>query len=175
MVVVLLGILLAATIPFSLKFLTRLRIENFATQISSLIQSTRGRAIRDNVDRAVEWGKIHGTGTDDAISGFVGVGSATTAPVILSLEESGLIADQTAECFDIDDDGTADRILGPLTYDATGIAGTGATTSFAAFCFRDPSGNALQVTIDTPSGPPKIRKLLKSGEWAEERWKWEWY
>ena len=94
----------------------------------------------------------------------------TAESVFMWLEEQGLTPYTAASCLDFDDDGVDNHTLGALTY-----GGTGTTDDLVAFCFEDGSGNVMMVSVDTPSGPPKIRKLIPSGKFSEQPWEWEWY
>ena len=169
-IVVIIGIVAAIAVPITLQQLNRLRVESFADQASSLIQSTRGRAIRDNAEHAVDWADLDLDTNLDAISGVTGLGAATSEAVTLSLFERGLVIYTDASCLAESTDGKA-HVAPPLVYDGTGTA-----DDLVAFCIEDTNGNVLQVAIDTPGGPPKVRKFLPAaGKFSPEVWQWEWY
>ncbi len=169
-IVLIIGIMVVIAIPLTLRQLTRLRIEGFAEQTSSLMQATRGRAIRDNADHTVEWVDLDSDTVLDAISGVTGLGVETSEAVTLSFAERGLSINNDAPCLAETTDGKA-HVAPPLSYDSRGTA-----NDLVAFCLEDPAGNILQIAVDTPGGPPKIRKYLPAaGKFSPEVWEWEWY
>ncbi len=169
-IVMIVGIVVVIAVPITLRTLTRMRIESFADQASSLIQATRGRAIRDNKDHTVEWADNDGDGIDDSISGVTGLGAETSQAVALSFRERGLAIYNAAPCLAATTGGKT-HVAPPLVYDGQGTA-----SDLVAFCLEDPGGNVLQIAIDTPGGPPKVRKYLPAvGKFSPEVWQWEWY
>ncbi len=169
-IIVIIGIVAVIAVPITLQTLTRMRIESFADQASSLIQATRGRAIRDNADHTVEWADDDGDGFDDAISGVTGLGAETSQAVALSFRARGLAIYSGAPCLAETTDGKT-HVAPPLIYDGQGTA-----DDLVAFCVEDPNGNILQIAVDTPGGPPKVRKYLPAdGKFSPEVWQWEWY
>ena len=168
-VVLIVGIMAVIAVPLTLRQLVRLRIEGFADQATSLLQATRGRAIRDNEDYSVAWADLDGDTVLDAMTGVSGLGAATTEAATLSLAERGLTVYTDVPCLAATTDGNT-HDPAPVTFDSRGVA-----DQLTAFCFEDPNGNVLQVAIDTPGGPPKVRKLLASNQFSPETWQWEWY
>lgn len=170
MIVMIIGIMVVIAGPLTLRLLVRMRAESFADQAVSLFQSTRSRAIRDNALHTVEWVDQDGDTVLDALSGVTGLGAGTSQSVNLALAERGLAVYSAASCLAATTDGKT-HVAGPLVYDGKGVA-----DRLAAFCFEDPNGNVLQVAVDSPSGPPKVRKFLPAtGKFSPETWQWEWY
>ena len=169
-IVMIVGIMAVIAVPLTMRQLVRIRIESFADQAVSLLQSTRGRAIKDNTDYVSEWVDDAGDTVLDALSGITGLGGGTSQAVTLSLPERGLTVYDDAPCLAETTDGKA-HVAGPLTYDGKGVA-----DQLVAFCFQDPNGNILQVAIDTPAGAPKVRKYMPlAAKFSPEVWQWEWY
>ncbi len=150
--VAIVGLVAMVGMPALFNQLSKVRLEAAATDVANLIQQTRLRAIRDGQQYTVEV-----DGVD--VTGQTIVGSNESDPFEMEFYNPPIAV------YPVDDPGIADCQEGgiwggpSITYDSTGAA-----QDTGAICVWDGGENILQVVIEFPAGPPKIRKFLKTGD-----------
>ena len=150
-VIFVLGIAAAISVPSLIGQLAKLRLESSATDVANLMRQTRLRAIRDNTEYTVE------------ISGdeITGMGAYSGEAISLEFDQPVLIyrtGDGAANCLN-KYDGTGSFDDNSVVYQGSGVA-----TGTGAICIHDGKGNILQVVVPFATAEPKVRKYLPAGD-----------
>ena len=135
------GLVAALGIPNLLGQLEKLRLESSASEVANLIRQTRLRAIRDQVSYQID--------VDVPANEVSGQGLIDSVTLELSNSDVQLYAGGGPVCVN----------SGSIVYQSTGVA-----DAIGTICLFDGADNILQVSLDFPAGPPKIRKYLKTGD-----------
>ncbi len=159
-VVGVLGLVAAIFVPNFLSLLRQIRLTSAANRISSLVQQTRVRAIKDGASYTVGV-----SGAEVVGRGLLNSGLDTTNDISIELSDLNDVAifppgppgeTSPADCLDNYNPAVANYAGDSVTYDSLGVA-----SGTLAICVSDAFGNVLQIALDNPRmGQPKIRKYL---------------